>query len=302
MVSSFVAEFVHRLQGLRMTLPLTWIEQRLSDSNLTIEGMVQAENQQQAADQVSISNSIASLRILGATDWRKFVENVSTVEQTLREDPTDVYRGMEFATRDRYRRTVETIAKRSSLSESEVARQAILLAQASTTNGTVDERTQHVGYYLIDEGLPQLERAAHLRGSIVGVLLGPGGRFPLFVYLGVIFLLAALGTGALVARVHSDGSPRWLFVLVGILALLCTSQLAVALVDWLATLLATPHLLPRLDYSDGIPPESSTLVVIPTMLSSSEAIQDLIEGLEVRYLANRGCTERVSADRCSRAP
>ena len=287
MVSSFVAELVHRLQGLRMTLPLTWIEQRLSESNLTIEGMVQAENQQQAADQVSISNSIGSLRILGATDWRKFVESVSVVEQTLREDPADVYRGMEFATRDRYRRTVETIAKRSPLSESEVARQAILLAQASTTNGTVDERTRHVGYYLIDQGLPQLERAAHLRGSIAGVLRGPGGQFPAFVYLGVIVLLAALGTGALVARVNGDGGPRWLLVLVGVLALLCTSQLAVALVDWLATLLATPHMLPRLDYSDGIPPESSTLVVIPTMLGSAEAIQDLIEGLEVRYLANR---------------
>ncbi len=287
MVSPFVAELVHRLQGLHMTLPLTWIEQRLSESNLTIERMVQAENQQQAADQVSISNSIGSLRVLGATDWRKFVENVSAVEQTLREDPADVYRGMEFATRDRYRRTVETIAKRSSLSESEVARQAILLAQASTTNGAVDERTRHVGYYLIDKGLPQLERAAHLRGSIAGVWRGPGGQFPAFVYLGVIVLLAALATGALVARVNGDGGPRWLLVLVGVLASLCTSQLAVALVDWLATLLATPHLLPRLDYSDGIPPESSTLVVIPTMLSSVPAIQDLIEGLEVRYLANR---------------
>ena len=70
MVSSFVAELAHRLQGLSLTLPLTWIEQRLSESNLTIEQMVHAENQQQAADQVSISNSIGSLRTLGATDWR----------------------------------------------------------------------------------------------------------------------------------------------------------------------------------------------------------------------------------------
>jgi len=48
-----------------LALPLTWIEQRLSESGLTIEQLVQSENQQQAADQVSISNSIGSLRFLG---------------------------------------------------------------------------------------------------------------------------------------------------------------------------------------------------------------------------------------------
>jgi cyclic beta-1,2-glucan synthetase len=113
MVSSFVAELAHRLQGQGLTLPLAWIEQRLSESNLTIEQMVHAESQQQAADQVSISNSIGSLRVLGATDWRKFVERVSVVEQTLREDPAGVYAKMEFVTRDHYRRTVEKIARRS---------------------------------------------------------------------------------------------------------------------------------------------------------------------------------------------
>ena len=72
MASAFVAEFARRLQGQSpaLALPLTWIEQRLSESGLTIEQLVQSENQQQAADQVSISNSIGSLRFLGAMDWR----------------------------------------------------------------------------------------------------------------------------------------------------------------------------------------------------------------------------------------
>jgi cyclic beta-1,2-glucan synthetase len=69
-------------------LPLTWVEQRLAQSGLTItRHLVQAENQQQAADQMSISNSIGSLRVLGAMDWQDFVESLSLVEQTLRERP-----------------------------------------------------------------------------------------------------------------------------------------------------------------------------------------------------------------------
>ena len=59
----------------------------------------------------SISNSIGSLRFLGAMDWREFVETMSVVEQILREDPGGVYGRMDFATRDRYRHVVEKIAK-----------------------------------------------------------------------------------------------------------------------------------------------------------------------------------------------
>ena len=131
MASAFVAEFARRLQGQSpaLALPLTWIEQRLSESGLTIEQSVQSENQQQAVDQVSISNSIGSLRFLGAMDWRTFVEAMSVVERTLREDPAAAYGKMDFATRDRYRHVVERMARSSRLSEREVARHAIDLAQ-----------------------------------------------------------------------------------------------------------------------------------------------------------------------------
>ncbi len=133
MVSSFVAELARRLQGHgpALALPLTWIEQRLAESSQTIEQLVRSETQQQAADQVSISNTIASLRYLGAMDWREFVESMSLVERILREDPDDTYRRMDFATRDRYRHMVARLAKGSGRSEGEVARAAIGLAHAS---------------------------------------------------------------------------------------------------------------------------------------------------------------------------
>src|SRR5487761_2064381 len=185
MVSSFVAELARRLQGQSpaLALPLTWIEQRLSESGLTIEQLVQSETQKQASVQVSIANSIGSLRFLGAMDWREFVETMSGVEQKLRQDPAGVYARMDFATRDRYRHAVEKTAKGSRLSEGEVARKAIQLAHEGAagalarvaSRGNVD-RTAHVGYYLIDSGLAQLERAAEVRPSIVEVVHRSCGR------------------------------------------------------------------------------------------------------------------------------
>ncbi len=99
--------------------------------------------------------------------------------------------------------------------------------------------------------------------------------------------MTAVFTGGLLAQAYAEDVEGWLLALVGLLSLLCTSQLAVALVNWLATVLVTPHALPRMDFSKGIPPESRTLVVVPTMLSSAENIEELIEALEVRFLANR---------------
>ena len=131
MTTPFVSEFARRLQGQSpaLALPLTWIEQLLSESGLTIEQLVQSGNQQQAADQVSISNSIGSLRFLGAMDWRDFVESLSVVEQKLRGDPGAIYGMMNFASRDRYRHVVEKIAKQSRLSEGEVAEKTVDLAR-----------------------------------------------------------------------------------------------------------------------------------------------------------------------------
>ncbi|MGO9015185.1 MAG: GH36-type glycosyl hydrolase domain-containing protein [Dissulfurispiraceae bacterium] len=290
---AFVAEFARRLQGQgpALAMPLTWIEQRLSEFSLTIDHLVQSENQQQAADQVSMSNSIGSLRFLGTMDWREFVETMSVVEQTLREDTGGMYGKMDFSTRDRYRHVVEKMAKSGWLSEGEVAAEAVRLAHESAANKDgahgSDGRAAHVGYYLIDKGLPQLEELAHVRLSVFGTLRKMSSRFPLLLYLGAITLMTAVFTGGLMAKAHADGSPLWLLVTTGILSALCASQLAVAVVNWLATLLVIPQPLPRMDFSKGIPPESRTLTIVPTMLTSAQGIEDLIEGLEVRFLANR---------------
>ena len=43
----------------------------------------------------------------------------------------------------------------------------------------------------------------------------------------------------------------------------------------------------RMDFSKGIPAECRTLVAVPAMLTSERTVRDLVEQLELRYLANR---------------
>ena len=87
-VAAFVSELIRQLRGKGpdLALVLNWVEQQLSGSGLTGTEMVNAETQKQAADQLSISNSIGSLRLLGSIDWRGFVESNSIVEKILLQD------------------------------------------------------------------------------------------------------------------------------------------------------------------------------------------------------------------------
>ncbi len=289
MVGSFVAEFARRLQGKSpaLALPLTWIEQRLSEDGLTIEQLVQSENQQQAADQVSISNSISSLRFLGAADWRDFVEARSVIDRTLREDPAGVYSRMDFATRDQYRHIVETTARRSRRTEGEVAHLAIGLAAAAAATAGPDVRAAHVGFYLVGEGLQQVERAVYTRVAVADAARRACLRHPLFFYLGSIAALTVLPAAALTLEVRGEGAPGWLLGILGILLLLCSSQVAVAFVNVVVPWVARPKALPKMDLSGGIPRASRTLVVVPTLITSAQNVERLVEALEVRFLGNR---------------
>ena len=72
-----------------------------------------------------VANCFLSLRLLSATDWKDFFEQTSRVEQILRDDPAEIYAGMDFDTRNSYRSVIEELARHSSFSEEEVALAAI---------------------------------------------------------------------------------------------------------------------------------------------------------------------------------
>ncbi len=289
MVSAFVAPFTQKLQwkGSEVSLALNWLEQHLADKGFTITSLLQAENQKQAAYQVSMSNSINSLRFLAKMDWREFVETMSVVEQTLRQDVGGIYPRMDFNTRDSYRHAVEKIAKKSTLSENEVAGIAVKLAEESASEKETGARKAHLGYYLIGKGIRQTEKIAKVKltaGQTIKKIIHRNKQiiyifFSLFLTLGVAFVLFL--------KAYDDGPGKKLAVFLALLLLLCSSHLALALSNWLATLLVKPKQLPRMNFCSGIPNNERTLVVVPCMLSNALQVKSLLEELEVRFLANR---------------
>lgn len=291
MTAPFVAELSRRLhgRGSALALPLNWVEQRLAEQSSTVDAMVKAEAQSQAAAQVSVSNSIGGLRLLASTDWREFVERLSIVERTLREDPAGVYARMDFATRDAYRHAVERAARAGRSSEPEVAQAALELARAA---GALPQG--HVGWWLRDDGRAELERTIGLPPTWRRRAGRAVQRHALAWYGGGIVAVTAACTGGMLALAGpglagAPPTPGWaLLAMVALVALmLVASQLAVTLVNWIAVRIVPPTALPRLDFAEGIPPGHRTLVVVPTLLGSAADAEALAEQLEVRQLANR---------------
>ncbi|HZV70743.1 MAG TPA: glucoamylase family protein [Saprospiraceae bacterium] len=289
MASSFVAELTRRLlgKGPALSLPLTWIEQRLSENGLTSNGLIHAETQNQAAGQVSMSNSIGSLRFLNSTDWREFVEQTSVVEKALRDNTNDVYAQMDFHTRDHYRHIIENIAKNSKISELAVTNIALQFARQGAENNPMDKRRSHVGYYLTGKGAPKTEAASGMELKKRERLRRTLHRHPFLFYAGSCLLLTILFTGVLVWKNYYDGLPAGWIIGIGLISFFATSYLAISLINWLVTIIIEPRFLPRMDFSEGIPASSKTIVVVPTLVNTKDELETLLETMEVRFLANK---------------
>lgn len=288
LTAPFVEEFYSRLQaqGSAMAFVQTWVEQKLFEQGVTATQLSETAGRTAATNQISIANSIGSLRFTGSMDWRNFVESLSAVEHILREDPAGMHAGGDFSTRDRYRHAIEEIAKRSLQSESAVARAAIVLAQIAAAHSGINDRTAHIGYYLIDHGRHLLERAVDCRLSLKSRIGRVSRHYCLPLYISPILLITVFSTMATLSFCGLRPT-NWQYWLMATPLMVATSALAVALVNLLSTYLLPPRILPRLDFSHGIPLIHRTMVVVPTLISQTREIDHLIEALEIRYLGNR---------------
>jgi cyclic beta-1,2-glucan synthetase len=285
----FTSRFLQLLRQTEGASPaLAWLEHWMTDHGVSPEQSVAQATHRVTLTQLMMANSITSLREIGRRDWRTFVETQSVTEAVLLADPSGHYPMLTFATRDRYRHVVERIARRTHRAEATVAGWAIALARAPATAhpSVPDAVRRHVGYYLIDDGLPELEQRAGYTPTpgewIERIVL----RHPNAVFVSGIAMLLILTTlGVLLLVPPATRASLWLLLA---LAFLPALDIAVTLLNQLVTALLPPDTLPRLDLDrHGVPATARTAVVIPILFGSEADVVEALETLEVQFLANR---------------
>jgi cyclic beta-1,2-glucan synthetase len=293
--TAFAVQLVQRLRDLdpKVGPVLLWLDQRLGAAGTSADEIVRAEHQEQGAISVSVRNIITSMRLITAFDWREFFERVSLVDEVLRKDTH--FAEMDFSTRDDYRHSIENLARGSSHSEIEIARHVVRRVQQavsesrqglSNSEAVNAERLTEPGYHLISQGRPAFERELGFHVSWKRWLLRIYVRAAVPGYLATIAVVTALILALPLWRVHEAGMTAGAFVLLGVFAAVPASDLAIALINRAIMGLLGPRRLPRMELLHGIPREMRTMVVMPTLLTSSEDVAGLIEQLEVHYLAN----------------
>jgi cyclic beta-1,2-glucan synthetase len=257
-----------------------WIE---SEHGAPLPELVRREHNREAAESLAVANAFNGLRALSRIDFSEFFEKLNVVHLALRCDPAGTYARSDFRTRDRCRRAVEILARRSGQAEWDIARKAIEAASSAQ----LPERRE-VCWHLLSAGLFDLEKAL-------------GARLPVrvrFIRLlrahatgSWLFAIAAVTLGFLAVAVglamQTGMRQPVVLGLLAVLSLFPLSELAIQIVNALVIASFEPEVLPRLDFDSGIPADHATLVVVPMMLTGKEVIARELEKLEVRYLANR---------------
>ncbi len=271
-----------------------WLICKLENGPESLDHILSYEYQLQANYQVMTGNLLSSLRKLSRWDWREAFEEISIVEQTLRKEKLGQYSKLDFASRETLRKRVERLAKRLRLPENFIASQAVELADFYADD-VVDEDTENlprqafVSYYLLEpEGIQALRQALKSCGKPRRVpetifLRRATGTY--FNFVITFFMIAMFGFTAFIGWEQVFSPLEWLGI--AFVLLIPALEWSITAVHWIIERTKRPTPLLRYDFSNGIPDEAATMVVIPIIWSTVEEVDELLDRLELHYLANR---------------
>ncbi len=273
----------HEIGALVPTLKLVLLEQIAARGSRLV-------NEPTSKPATSVTTCIRTFRHVTQTSWKDELETLIPFDRILREDPAAAYAAMDIESRNVYRERVAKIAHGSDRTELEVAQAALALARQAQKSRFDDPRIalreSHIGYYLVGEGATLLCQRVGFHPTFGERLRTVLRSHPDdFLVLGIAILTLVIVTGT-VWLLTPATSSLGLVLLAILILVLPSSQAAVQLMNYLTTNLMPVEALPKMDFSEGIPDDCTTIVAIPTLLLNEKQVQGLVENLEVRFLGN----------------
>ncbi|MCC5921795.1 MAG: hypothetical protein LAT68_01150 [Cyclobacteriaceae bacterium] len=283
-----------QFQGLLQEEQKRWFNYRINQYEITLEDAMRQEAQKQSRLEVSVQNAVLSLRQISEVEWSDFVEECSLMNDILKKDPSGDYNKMDFQTRDSYRKIVEKLSRRSIYTELEVASTAFKLAieQVALVSKDCEDYMfgkycvkRHIGYFLVGDGYVDLAKSTGYAAPIrERVIRSFEKHFSLYILTVSILSLSLIGLFWMASGAISHSLGIILAVI--LVALFPALDLAISFVNRFFAFFLPPRLLPKLNGKNDIPDSLRTMVVMPTMLVSSQDALKQIENLEVHFLGN----------------
>jgi cyclic beta-1,2-glucan synthetase len=219
---------------------------------------------------------LRSLSLLGEFEWGALLKKTNALHRFLVRDPADIYTQMTSLSQEMYRRKAAALAKVLRISEETLAKTILELTEASEMSPG-----NHMGYYLIDNGLPTLLKRLTGRDTLSWwYWYHDRKKLPLLqrIYFGLIVVGSGILFSVITFLFHT-----WFLA---IIALPILYRLTKHLIDSLFTSVVPATLLPKLNFRRNIPDTASAVFVIPALLKDAKTLRTLIGKLETAYLSN----------------
>lgn len=283
--ATFSTHLLYRLRGasLDSTKSLAWLEKQLNLNGYTPETATAEEHGRQSTGGVSMGNIIRALKAIDDVDWTSWFESVSHVDFMLRENSD--FANIDFSSRNAYRVVIEKISRGAPLTELEVTHKAIEMAQ----NGheTSKKNTDiSVAWHLIGNGRPTFEKACGYKVPFSTKFMRAYKNMKIWNIAIPVSILTVMILAIIYSILRFSGLSQGMALCFTALAVFPTMDTAFALFSTLIAWIVPPSRLIGYEYKDGIPEEAKTLVVVPTLITSRDSIDEQIRNLEVHYLSN----------------
>lgn len=279
-----------RKEGSKTLWMIDCIDSILVQKSANTDSYISIDHHNQAVIQVSTGNVINSLRSLAGYDSTALFESLSEVERILKQDPSGIYNRMDFNSRNYYRNVIVELAEKYKTTEINIARLSCEFAAGTNNPEDTGIPDNHVGYYLIGKGQNRLYREFNKKSGQEDEYTPFVKKHSVKIFIAAVIVLSLIFAAIpVVSGLNREARYSYLLVLViGILGLIPASEIATALVNSFLSRIITPARFPKLELKEGIPGEMSTMVIVPTLVPNAKRTLDLINNLEVFYLANKG--------------
>ena len=227
------------------------------EKSANIEKLLIKEHIKEGAIESSIASIITALRNIDSISWRLFFERVSVVEEVLLKDPSKIYKTMDFKTKDSYRHEIEKIARVVKVDELNVARAALELSEKEKDKKSYKA---HIGYYLVDTGLKDLLHNLGFKGNYKKELR-PATYILAVCLITIAIDLLVISLNYFIGRNYSIPMVLLEFIII----LLPASEIVLSVFRLQKSKSTIPSHIPALDYTKGVPKNSKTIVIIPTL-------------------------------------
>ena len=259
---------------------LEWLRLKTETLGYSFESAVGDEHHRQAAANVTVRNIVTSIRFISDVNWEVWFDSVSLVDQLLRTHPS--YGEMDFPSRTIYRTAIEELSRGSNQGELSVAQRAIDRAMEGNGETAADDP----GYHLIGLGRANFESGLGFKPPLLRRVRKAIHAFGLPGYLGSIATLTVTAVFVGIFPLLQPGVPLTPLILLALIALLPASDVGMAIVNFMVTRLMDAAVIPGLALREGVPKQFRTMVVVPSLLTSHDDIEELIDRLEVHFLSN----------------